>query len=221
MQEPKLIVMLTHHDVTVPDAPAVFAGCRDSKAACFGMKEEGLPLDEMKRLYAAIRSCGKETALEVVAYTEEECLSGARIAAECGCDLLMGTLFFDSVNRLCQSAGMRYLPFVGNITGRPSVLTGTVSEMVEQANRCLDKGVFGFDLLGYRYVGDAARLNREFVVQVPAPVCLAGSVNSVERLDEVRVAAPWAFTIGGAFFEHQFGQGFREQIDFVCEYMKK
>ena len=221
MQEPKLIVMLTHHDVTVPDAPAVFAGCRDSKAACFGMKEEGLPLDEMKRLYAAIRSCGKETALEVVAYTEEECLSGARIAAECGCDLLMGTLFFDSVNRLCQSAGRRYLPFVGNITGRPSVLTGTVSEMVEQANRCLDKGVFGFDLLGYRYVGDAARLNREFVAQVPAPVCLAGSVNSVERLDEVRVAAPWAFTIGGAFFEHQFGQGFREQIDFVCEYMKK
>lgn len=221
MQEPKLIVMLTHHDVTVPDAPAVFAGCRDSKAKCFGMKEEGLPLDEMKRLYATIRSCGKETALEVVAYTEEECLSGARIAAECGCDLLMGTLFFDSVNRLCQSAGMRYLPFVGNITGRPSVLTGTVSEMVEQANRCLDKGVFGFDLLGYRYVGDAARLNREFVAQVPAPVCLAGSVNSVERLDEVRAAAPWAFTIGGAFFEHQFGQGFREQIDFVCEYMKK
>lgn len=45
------------------------------------------------------------------------------------------------------------MPFVGSITGRPSVLTGTIDEMVAEANRYLEKGVYGIDLLGYRYIG--------------------------------------------------------------------
>jgi len=40
--------------------------------------------------------------LEVVAYTEKECIEGAKMAVECGCDILMGTIFFDSVNELCK-----------------------------------------------------------------------------------------------------------------------
>ena len=55
---PKLIVMLTHHDVTVRDAAAVFAQCRDTRAQYWGFKEEGLPLAEMQALFADMKACG-------------------------------------------------------------------------------------------------------------------------------------------------------------------
>ena len=143
------------------------------------------------------------------------------MAVECGVDVLLGTLFFDSINELCKANGLKYMPFVGTITGRPSVLEGTLEEMVAQANEALAKGVYGFDLLGYRYTGDAVALNKAFVEAVDAPVVLAGSVNSYQRLDEVKDAAPWAFTIGGAFFEGKFGGTFEEQVDKVCDYMAR
>ena len=113
------------------------------------------------------------------------------------------------------------MPFVGDISERPSVLRGSIDEMIAHANRCIEKGVYGLDLLGYRYVGNAAELNKRFVSGVNAPVCIAGSVNSFQRLDELKDAAPWAFTIGGAFFENKFNGTFGEQIDNVCEYISK
>ena len=64
-------------------------------------------------------------------------------------------------------------------------------------------------------------LNREFVRRVNAPVCIAGSVNNYERLDELKDANPWSFTIGGAFFENRFDGTIAEQIDKVCDYMSK
>lgn len=220
-QTPELIVMLTHNDHTVENACEIFDQCRNSKAKFWGMKEEGLPLEQMKKLYADMRACGKTTVLEVVAYTEQACLAGAQVAVECGCKILMGTMFFDSVNAFCQAHHMTYLPFVGEISGRPSVLEGTAEGMLAQAEQYLAKGVGGFDLLGYRYTGDASALIKEFVTRANAPVCLAGSVNSYERLDEIRAVSPWAFTIGGAFFENKFHGTFAEQIDKVCAYMKR
>lgn len=85
----------------------------------------------------------------------------------------------------------------------------------------LEKGVYGIDLLGYRYAGDAVALNKQFVSELQAPVCLAGSIDSFQRLDEVRDASPVFFTIGGAFFENRFDGSMKEQIDKVCEYMEK
>lgn len=215
---PELIVMLTHNDRTVENAAEIFEQCKDSKAKYWGFKEEGLPPDQMKKLFGRMKECGKTTVLEVVAYTEKECLRGARMALECGCDILMGTMFFDSVNDFCRENKLKYMPFVGRITGRPSVLEGTAAGMLEEARMYLKKGVDGIDLLGYRYTGDAAALIRDFVDGTDASVCVAGSVNSFERLDELNAVAPWAFTIGGAFFENKFGKEFCEQIDKVCEY---
>lgn len=217
---PELIVMLTHNDRTVKNAYEVFESCKNSKAKFWGFKEEGIPLDEMKRLYAYMKSCGKTTFLEVVAYTEEECLDGAKMAVECGVDILMGTLYFDSINAYCKEHNLKYMPFVGKITGRPSILEGTIEGIIDEANALLKKGVFGFDLLGYRYTGDAVELNKRFVAGVNAPVCLAGSVNNYKRLDEVKDANSWAFTIGGAFFENKFDGTFAEQIDKVVSYME-
>lgn len=218
---PELIVMLTYNDRTVENAYSIFDQCKNTKAKFWGFKEEGLPLEQMKELYAYMKACGKTTFLEVVAYTEKECMEGAEMAVECGCDILMGTIFFDSVNEYCKEKKLKYMPFVGKITGRPSVLEGTAESMIEEAGKYLEKGVYGFDLLGYRYTGDAAMLIKRFVSQINAPVCLAGSINSYERLDEVKEAASWTFTIGSAFFENKFDGDFPEQINKVYEYMKK
>ena len=217
---PNLIVMLTHHDRTVPNAAEIFEACSHSRAKYWGFKEVGLPLEQMKALFRTMKDCGKTTILEVVAYGEEECLRGARIAVECGCDILMGTVFYDSVNGLCKPHGMQYMPFVGTISGRPSVLEGSVEEMIAQARACLARGASGIDLLAYRYTGDSSELIRTLVRAVDAPVCLAGSIDSFSRLDEVRRAGAWAFTIGGAFFENKFGTDFPTQIDRVCAHME-
>ena len=221
MKRPELIVMLTQNDRTVENAAAVYEACRNTKAAYWGFKEEGLPLPEMQKLFAQMRADGKRTALEVVTYTEAEGLAGARMAAACGCELLMGTMFSGEISRFCADHGISYLPFVGRITGRPSVLSGSLEEMVDEARAALANGAAGIDLLGYRYTGDAAKLNRDFVAALDAPVVLAGSVNSYARLDEVREANPWGFTIGSAFFEGRFGGTFAEQIDRVVEYVNR
>ena len=218
---PELIVMLTHNDRTVSNAAEIFEACKDAPAVNWGFKEVGLPLEEMKQLFSYMKQCGKRTFLEVVAYTEEECMEGAKMAVACGVDVLMGTLFFDSINDYCKANGLKYMPFVGKITGRPSVLEGTIEGMIEEANSYLDKGVYGIDLLGYRYTGDAAELNRAFVAGVKAPVCLAGSISNYQRLDEVKATGAWTFTIGGAFFENKFDGTFAEQITKVVEYMAK
>ena len=121
MQPPQLIVMLTYNDHTVLDAAEIFAPCKDSKAEFWGFKEAPLPLEQMKTLYRSMKDAGKTTFLEVVEYTERECLAGAQMAAECGCDVLMGTVFSDAVNAFCRDHDIRYMPFVGEIVGRCSL----------------------------------------------------------------------------------------------------
>ena len=166
--------MLTWHDYTVENAEEIFEQCKLSKAKYWGFKEHPLPLDRMKALFHHMKQCGKTTVLEVVAYTEQEGLEGARIAATCGCDILMGTKFHDSINSYCLEHGIKYMPFVGDVTGRPSVLEGTIDGIIAQAQDFIAKGAYGIDLLGYRFTGDARALNQALVAAVDAPVCLAG-----------------------------------------------
>ena len=216
-----LIVMLTHNDETVNNAHEIFEKCKNSDAKFWGFKEKSLPIEQMKNLYKYMKECGKTTFLEVVEYTEKEGLEGAKIALECGCDILMGTMFFDSINEFCKKNSLKYMPFVGKVTERPSILEGEIDEIIKEANEYLKKVVYGFDLLGYRYTGNAVELNERFVLEVNAPVCIAGSVNGYERLDELKNINPWSFTIGSAFFENKFDGSFEEQINKVCEYVKQ
>ena len=140
---PNLVVMLTHHDYTVRNAKEIFEACKASRAQYWGMKEEPLPQDELRSLYAQMKALGKTTVLEVVAYTEEEGLAGAETAAACGCDILMGTTYSKRILDYCRARHIRYMPFVGEVVGRPSVLKGSIDRIIEEANSCLEKGVFG------------------------------------------------------------------------------
>lgn len=217
--KPELIVMLTHDDLTVENAYQVFEECRTTKATYWGFKEQPLPLAEMQRIYARMKECGKRTVLEVVAYTEAEGLEGAQMAAACGVDVLMGTCYHESILKYCVEHAIRYMPFVGHITGRPSVLQGSVDSMLAEAATLQRHGASGIDLLGYRYDADAQELIAAMVAQCGVPVCVAGSVDSYKRLQFIKDVQPWAFTIGSAFFEHKFGASFAEQVDAVCDFI--
>ena len=67
----ELIVMLTHNDVTVPNALEVFTSCRDLPVKYWGFKDHGLEPAAMKQLVDVMMANGKTTFLEVVSYTEE------------------------------------------------------------------------------------------------------------------------------------------------------
>ena len=141
---PDIIIMLTHHDVTVKNAAEVFEECKDlEEVKYWGFKNVGLPKDQMKALVAAMKAAGKTTFLEVVTYDEASCLDGAQTAIDCGFDYLMGTLYYDSVAKLLKDNGMEYLPFVGKVSGSPSILEGTNEEIIENAKELMAKGIQG------------------------------------------------------------------------------
>jgi phosphoribosylformimino-5-aminoimidazole carboxamide ribonucleotide (ProFAR) isomerase len=83
--------------------------------------------------------------------------------------------------------------------------------------------VDGFDLLTYRYTGDAPRLLREVVRATHLPVVSAGSIASFERIDEVWETGAWGFTIGSAFFEQRFVSGgpLRDNIAAVASWLER
>ncbi|MGI6093892.1 MAG: hypothetical protein ACOYBL_00515 [Lachnospiraceae bacterium] len=214
----KLIVMLTHHDVTVKNAKETFLSCKDLPVVNWGFKDVGLPPEEMKELCQLMKQEGKTTFLEVVTYTEAECLRGAKLAVECGFDYLAGTIFYDSVLDYIKQHDVKYCPFVGKVYGSPSVLEGTVASCLEQEAEYRSKGVFGVDLLGYRYAqGDPEVFSADFIRDSKLPVIMAGSIDSPQRIEVVRKMNPWTFTMGSALFDKKFvPEGtFRENLEKV------
>lgn len=220
---PKLITMLTYKDETVKDAFTVFDQCADLPSELWGFKDVGLPMERMKQLVQRMKAKGKTVFLEVVSLTEQECLDGAGLALECGFDYLMGTVFYESVFRLMKNRSSRFFPFCGRVSGHPSILEGATAEIVEDGRRMQELGVDGFDLLAYRYTGDAEKLAQEFIRGVRLPVVMAGSIDGFARLDAVKRLNPWAFTIGSAFFDQKFvpGGSFREQMAGVIQYLER
>ena len=220
---PDIVVMLTHHDVTVKEAKVTFETCSDLPVKHWGFKNVGLPKDQMKELAAQMKQAGKETFLEVVTYDEASCLDGARTAIDCGFDYLMGTLYYDSVAELLRENGMEYLPFVGKVSGSPSILEGTNEEIIRNAKDLMAKGIKGFDILAYRHVVDGEKLARDFCAAVDAKICVAGSINSFARIDTMFDIGPWTFTMGSALFEKKFvpDGSFRDNLKAVAEYMAK
>ena len=221
--KPKLIVMLTSNDQTVSNAIEVFEGCRELPVQFWGFKNVGLPLDRMKVLVHNIRTAGKIACLEVVTYTEKECMEAARLAVECHFDYLMGTLFYPAVFDFLKGKSIKYCPFCGKVSGHPSILEGTIEEIIAEGRKLEKIGVDAFDLLAYRYVGDPEALATAFIKAINVPVILAGSVDSFTRIDRIEKMGAWGFTIGGAFFSKKFVKNgsFREQVGAVAKYLQE
>jgi hypothetical protein len=221
--KPEFILMLTYNDTTVKDALQIFRECKDAPVAHWGFKDVGLPPDEMKNLVHEMKTAGKTTYLEVVSLSEDEGLRGAQIAVEAGFDILMGTVFFDSILFYLKDKPIKYYPFPGHIHGHPSILDGNIDEIVAHARLLESKGIQGMDLLSYRYAGDAPLLLREVVKATTVPIVSAGSIDSYKRLAEVWQAGAWGFTIGSALFDRKFvpDGSFLDNTMAVCAWLAK
>ena len=223
--KPEIIIMLTNNDITVKNAEEVFESCKDLPAKKWGFKDVGLPKDEMIKLAAKMKEAGKETYIEVVTYTEEGCLEGAKLAYECGFDYLTGALPFDSVFEYAKEHNLKYSPFCGKVGGSPVELTGSIDEIVSSAKECIEKGADGVDLTAYRYAdGDPIELTKAIVDAIGADkVCIAGSVGNEERMNQMKDAGVAEYTMGSALFTANFVEGgtFRENLEYVLNYLRK
>lgn len=221
--KPELIVMLTHHDQTVPDALHLFERSKDYPITNWGFKDVGIAPDAMKSVVQAMKDAGKTTFLEVVSLSEEEGLSGARLAVGLGFDILMGTVFFPSISEYLKDKPVRYYPFPGRVHSHPSILDGTIDEIVAHARELEAYGVHGLDLLTYRYNGEASHLLKKVVQATKIPIVSAGSIASFKRINEVWDSGAWGFTIGSAFFDHQFvpDGSFEENVLAVCNWLQE
>ena len=221
--KPELIVMLTHHDQTVPEALQLFERTKDYPITHWGFKDVGLPPETMQSVVTAMKAAGKITFLEVVSLSEEEGLRGARLAVELGFDILMGTVFFPSIGAYLKDKPIRYYPFPGHVHSHPSILDGTVDEIVDHARELESQGAHGLDLLTYRYAGDAPHLLKQVVQATDIPIVSAGSIASFERITEVWDSGAWGFTIGSAFFERKFvpDGSFEENVLAVCDWLQQ
>lgn len=217
----EIIIMLTHNDQTVKNAIDEFEICKYLPVKYWGFKDVGLPAEQMKELVASMKAAGKTTFLEVVTYSEGECMRGAKLAVELGFDYLLGTLYYESVWEYLKTQPIKYYPFVGEVSGSPSILEGTTQGMIEQGNRFADIGVQGIDLLAYRHTGDPEKLAARFVKECKLPVVIAGSVDTRERIEIVNSINPFAFTMGSALFDQKFvkGASFRVNLEKVIEIM--
>jgi len=222
---PKLILMFTLNDVTVPDAQDYFDQVKDLDVDYFGFKEIGLPEKEMKKLCDSIHSVGKEAFVEVVEYDEDKILEPAKQAVDLGFDFLMGTIYYPSVMDIVNNSNLKYYPFCGKIYDRPSILDGTIEEIVEDAKRIEAAGADGFDILAYRYKYPEKidTLVRKLVAEIKVPIVSAGSINSFERLQTTIDQDVWGFTIGGAFFDKKFipGGSYRDNVAAVVKFLKE
>ena len=221
--KPELIVMLTHQDKTVPDALDLFQRTKDYPIRHWGFKDVGLSPQEMQPIITAMKDAGKVTFLEVVSLSEEEGLRGARLAVDLGFDILMGTVFYPSIGEYLKDKPIHYYPFPGHVHSHPSILDGTIDDIVAHACQLESYGAHGLDLLTYRFNGEAAHLLKQVVEATKIPIVSAGSIASFERIKEVWDADAWGFTIGSAFFDKKFvpDGSFEENVWAVSDWLER
>lgn len=219
--KPEIVVMLTHHDVTVPNAREVFREAVDLPVRFWGFKDVGLSLAESEKLVTDFREAGKTPVLEAVSFTENEMLDAVRFAASCGIEYFTGGRFSDVIAAEVRAAGMKYFPFCGETSGPPISLAGSLEDVERDAARLLGRGADGVDLVAYRYCdGDPVELARRVVASVGGErTIVAGSINSVERIRRMHEIGPLGFTIGGALFEGALlpGGSFRDNLQVVVD----
>ena len=211
--------MLTHNDVTVSDARDCFRDAADLPVQYWGFKDVGLSPSEMEKLVGDFTDAGKTPVLEVVSFDKQDLVTAASLAVSCGVEYFTGALFSPAVAERVHDAGMKYLPFCGQVGGAPIELTGTPEEVLDDAERIRGLGADGVDLVAYRYAsGDPIQLAKQVVNRLGGDkVIVAGSINSAERIQQMHEIGPFGYTIGGALFDGLFkpGGSFRENLELV------
>ena len=198
----EFIFMLTHHDATVPNALDVYESLRETGLRHVGFKDIGATPATLAELTRRMHADGRTVYLEVVSVSVEDELRSVRAAREVGVDVVMGGTHVDEALPILEGSGLRYFPFPGRVVGHPSVLEGTIEEIVASAAGITARpGVTGLDLLAYRHSGPGEPIIEAVVRASRGPVVVAGSIVSADQIEAVTGLGAWAFTIGSAAFE--------------------
>lgn len=219
----EFIFMLTHDDVTVPDAREVLMNLkawRLEHLKYLGFKDIGLPPAQLKDLCAEMHQAGYSVMLEVVSEHPEDERRSIAAAQYIGVDYVLGGVDVSGGIQELAGSGIRYFPFAGTIVGHPSLLRGSIGGIPRDAARiCALEGVDGIDLLAYRYDGDPEALLEDVVKAAGLPVIAAGSIDSADRIRAVAQKGAWGFTIGTAIFDRTLvpGGNLRSQIEFAIQ----
>ena len=217
---PEFIFMLTKDDRTVADASTVYRDVRAEPLRYVGFKDIGRPIRALRDLAAMIRDDGRTPVLEVVSVDRDSELRSVDAALSLRVGILMGGTHPDDVLPRVAGAAISYLPFPGRVVGHPSRLVGSRPAIVQSAAALSSRpGVAGLDLLAYRRRGDVPKLIDEVVRASSGRVVVAGSIDGVERIDAVRKAGAWGFTVGGAVMDRRFVRGgsLRAQVAAILE----
>jgi mannose-6-phosphate isomerase-like protein (cupin superfamily) len=201
----RFIFMLTRNDQTVEDAHVHLRTALDLGVRHIGFKDVGLPIEQLKALNQTITKGGATSYLEVVSLDRDSEIASATAALEIGVDVLLGGTRVDDVLPIIEGAGLQYCPFPGRITGHPSILEGSIDEIVASAKELAARGgVSGLDLLAYRSDGDVPALMEAVCAAVAKPVYIAGSIDTPERIATVKKAGAAGFTIGTAALDGKY-----------------
>lgn len=204
----RFIFMLTRNDRTVEDAPEQLQTALGLGARHIGFKDIGLPVAQLKALNAAIKAGGATSYLEVVSLDRDSEIASAKAALDIGVDVLLGGTRAEDVLPVIAGSPIRYFPFPGRIVGHPSVLEGSIEEIVESARALTAReGVHGLDLLAYRSQGDVPALMKAVCASVLKPVIIAGSIDTPERIAIVKESGAAGFTIGTAALDGKYPAG--------------
>lgn len=201
----RFIFMLTRNDRTVEDASQQLQTALGVGVRHIGFKDIGLPIAHLKLLNATIKAGGATSYLEVVSLDRDSEIASATAALDIGVDFLLGGTRVADVLPVIKGSGIRYCPFPGRIVGHPSVLEGSIDEIVASAvaMASLD-GVHGLDLLAYRSKVNVPLLIKAVCAAVSKPVYVAGSIDTPEQIAAVREAGAAGFTIGTAALDGKY-----------------
>jgi mannose-6-phosphate isomerase-like protein (cupin superfamily) len=201
----RFIFMLTRNDRTVEDASQHLKTAIQLGVRHIGFKDIGLPADQLKVINKAIKDAGAKSYLEVVSLDRESEIRSAAAAVEIGVDVLLGGTRVDDVLGVINGTRIEYCPFPGRISGHPSVLEGSIEEIVESAKAlAVRDGVHGLDLLAYRSREDVPTLIRAVCSAVSKPVYVAGSIDTPDQIATVKEAGAAGFTIGTAALDGKY-----------------
>ena len=205
--KPDFILMLTREDRTIPDAREVYAEVGATALSHVGCKDVGAPLKTIEGLFADAHAKDATTYLEVVSETTDDMIRSTRTALELRPDRLIGGNAVKAMLEILDGSGIELYPWVGQVIDHPSLLRGSIDEIVEDAQRVQALGASGINLLAYRYNGDVTALIRAVRDVVHLPLICAGSIATLEQIRWLTRAGVDGFTIGTAVLDRRLVDG--------------